>query len=299
VFTARRGWRIAPHSPSARSPTRRSSRWPMPGSAATDASPHWRRRGWRATSNRGPMSSWTPCPDPRTESSTGARSPGLCERPWHDPARHHLRPDLPVVLYRLDQPRPRDGGAARPPLRDRVAPVPAQPRDARGRHGPPRIPGDEVRRQGGRGDGLRAGGGACRTRGPDAEPRPDRTHAQHDRRAPPDPLGRDRGAADPRGARAFPGLFRRGARYRRPRHLARDRRRRGPRRRDDRHASGGRRGCRRSARARRLGPVPGRDGRALFRRRAPARGQRRAAAGALDAGDRRVERAARAGGSGQ
>jgi acyl-coenzyme A synthetase/AMP-(fatty) acid ligase len=74
---------------------------------------NWRRRGWRATSNRGPSSISTPCPDPRTENSTGARWPRSCERPCHDPARHHLRPDLPVVLYRLDQPRPRDGGAAR------------------------------------------------------------------------------------------------------------------------------------------------------------------------------------------
>jgi hypothetical protein len=167
------------------------------GAPPTPASPHWRRRSWRATSNRGPSSISTPCPDPRTESSTGARSRVSCERPWHDPARHHLRPDLPVVLYRLDQPRPRDGGAARPSLRDRVAPVPAEPRDARGRHGPPRIPGAQVRRQGGRGHGLRAGGGTCRTRGPDAEPRPDRTHAQHDRRPPPDPLGGGGGAADP------------------------------------------------------------------------------------------------------
>jgi predicted DsbA family dithiol-disulfide isomerase len=55
---------------------------------------------------------------------------------------------------------------------------------------------------------------------------------------------------------------------------------------------------RRPARARRLRPGARGHGRALFRRRAPARGQWRAAARTLDAGDRRRQRAARRRGRG-
>jgi hypothetical protein len=36
--------------------------------------------GWRATSNHGPSSPSTPCPDPRTENSTGARWPSVVRK---------------------------------------------------------------------------------------------------------------------------------------------------------------------------------------------------------------------------
>ena len=89
-------------------------------------------------------------------------------------------------------------------------PVPAEPRHARGRHGPARpisrrssaartsaAAGLRPRRRGRRGRGARRSTG-----------RPDRAHAQHARRAPADPLGGARGAADAGRLGAVPRLLR-------------------------------------------------------------------------------------------
>jgi acyl-CoA synthetase (AMP-forming)/AMP-acid ligase II len=65
----------------------------------------------QATEGLRPSRRPAPIPERKTRPARAGRV--SCERPCHDPARHHLRPDLPVVLYRLDQPRPRDGGASR------------------------------------------------------------------------------------------------------------------------------------------------------------------------------------------
>jgi hypothetical protein len=106
-------------------------------------------------------------------------------------------PICPWCYIGWSEPRPRARGAARPPFRHRMAPVPAQSRHAAGRHGPPRLSRGEIRRQGSGGSGLSPRAPACRRRGPDPQPRGHRPHPQHARRPPPDPLGRDRGRQTP------------------------------------------------------------------------------------------------------
>jgi hypothetical protein len=72
------GLRRPRHQPETRHHDHRAG--PFRQTPPTPRSRNWRRRGWRATSNRGPSCISMPCPDPRTESSTGARSPGLVRK---------------------------------------------------------------------------------------------------------------------------------------------------------------------------------------------------------------------------
>src|SRR5690606_31104242 len=208
-------------------------------------------------------------------------------RQVNDKAGYHIGHRLPMVLRRQGLPRPRARGAPGPSLRNRVAPVPAQPRAAEGRHGPACLHGGEVRRQGGCGPRASAAPRTCRGGRGGTEPRADDAPAEHARRAPAHPLGRPRRAADANGLGALPGLLARRARPDRCRNACRCRRRGGPRPGDGPPAARDRRRCRGYPRPRRPFPRTRRERRARLHHRQPPRPAGRAADRDLDTCHRR------------